>query len=335
MTQLVALPTLIADIGGTNARIASIDRHGRTSDPVIFHVADYLSFDDAVADRVLPFLPEPPKSMVLALAANIEGEEAKLTRGHWTFAPRALISAYNLRELILLNDFEVLAMSLPSLPGSGLRSLGTSPTDERGPKLVVGAGTGLGIGALIPVGDSWLPVRSEGGHIDFGPSSKRDYELWPYLSTDGARIDAESVLAGAGIERLYAAIMGFGGTPMQSLSVGEIVSAAARGVDEAATEAITLFTRHLGRYAGDLALLFLARGGVYVGGGVVGRLESLFDSGVFRAAFVEKAPFGSMLDLIPTSLISHPTPAFLGISALIEEPSRFLLDLSGRHWRAD
>ena len=327
------LPALIADIGGTNARIAWIDRHGLTSDPVIFQIADYPSFDDAIADRVLPFAPESPKSMVLALAANINGEEAKLTRGHWTFAPRSLIGAYDLREVILLNDFEALALSLPSLPADGVRALGPPGAGDVGPKLAVGAGTGLGIAALIPVGDAWLPVRSEGGHVDFGPSSERDYELWPHLSDDGTRIDAESVLAGTGIERLYAAIMSCEGKPTISMSVGEIVAAAA-GADAAAAEAIRLFTRHLGRYAGDLALLFLARGGVYVGGGVVGRLERLFDSEVFRTSFVDKAPFGSMLGSIPTSLITHPTPAFIGISALIADPKRFLLDLSDRHWRA-
>lgn len=329
------LPALIADIGGTNARIAWIDRHGLTSDPVIFQIADYPSFDDAIADRVLPLAPEPPKSMVLALAANISGEEAKLTRGHWTFAPRSLIDAYDLREIILLNDFEALALSLPSLPPDGLRALGPPGVDNGGPKLAVGAGTGLGIAALIPIGDAWLPVRSEGGHVDFGPSSERDYELWPHLSGDGARIDAESVLAGTGIERLYAAIVSCEGKSATSNSVGDIVVSATAGVDAAATEAIRLFTLHLGRYAGDLALLFLARGGVYVGGGVVGRLERLFDSEVFRTSFVDKAPFGSMLSSIPTSLITHPTPAFLGISALIADPDRFLLDLTDRHWRAD
>ena len=335
MTPLVDLPALIADIGGTNARIAWIDRDGRTSEPVVFPIADYPSFDVALVDRVLPLTPEPPRSMVLALAANIEGEEAKLTRGHWTFAPRSLIAAYDLREIVLLNDFEALALSLPVLPSDGLLSFGPTDAVERGPKLVVGPGTGLGIAALMPVGNAWLPVRSEGGHVDLGPSSGRDFELWPHLSVDGARIDAESVLSGAGIERWYAAIMGRGGKQAPSKGVGEIVAAAASGADAAAAEAIRVFTEHLGRYTGDLALLFLARGGVYIGGGVVGRLKRLFDGDMFRASFMDKAPFSSMLSSIPISLITHPTPAFLGISALIADPARFLLDLSSRHWRAD
>ena len=332
-TSLVALPALIADIGGTNARFALIEPDGRIGEALKFQIAEYPDFADAVTDRVLPTLAVRPRSMVLALAANLEGESAKLTHGHWTFTPRHLLTEFDLEDVVLLNDFEALALALPNLPASGLRALGDRKSGGRGPKLVVGAGTGVGVGALVPVGDAWVPVTTEGGHIDFGAAHAGDFEVWRNLPSKVSRITTETVIAGSGIENLYLAVSAVNGRDAARLSVTEIVAAARSGDDPIANEAIRLFSRHLGRFAGNMVLLYMSRGGVFIGGGVVGRLAELFDEKVFREAFCDKDPFRSMLSAIPTELITHPTPAFLGIAALVAAPTRYLVDLSGRHWR--
>lgn len=332
-TTLVPLPALAADIGGTNARFALVGSDGQVGKPIIFPIAEYPDIATALAQRILPSLTDRPLSIVFALAANIEGEQAKLTHGHWTVTPRELLTAFDLQDVVLLNDFEALALALPAFPADNLTPIGERKKDVRGPKVVLGAGTGLGVGALIPVGDAWLPVTTEGGHIDFGAVHPRDFEVWKNLPSPLGRVTTETVLAGAGIANLYLSLSAINGRDPGTVDVREVVSAARAGTDAAASEALELFARHLGRFAGDMALLYMARGGVYLGGGVVGRLGDLFDQTAFQRAFCDKTPFSAMLQAIPIHVINHPTPALLGIASLITQPARYLVDLTGRHWR--
>ncbi len=332
-SSLVPLPALAADIGGTNARFALLGANGEASDPIIFPIAEYSDVAAALAQRVLPSLPDRPRSIVFALAANIQGDEAKLTHGHWTVAPRALRAAFDLLDIVLLNDFEALALSLPMLSAENLKPVGERKAETRGPKLVLGAGTGLGVGALIPVGDSWLPITTEGGHIDFGAAHQTDFEVWQNLPLSVGRVTTETVIAGAGIANIYRSLKSIKGRDPGPVDVTDVVDAAKTGTDATASEAVKLFARHLGRFAGNMVLLYMARGGVYIGGGVVGRLGDLFDEQEFCRAFRDKAPFSAMLEAIPTQLITHPTPALLGIASLITQPERYIIDLTGRHWR--
>ena len=329
---LVALPALIADVGGTNARFSLVDETGEMSPPISCAVASHRDVADAIADFVLPALPVKPRSFVPALATAIKGESIKLTHAHWTFTPRDLIARFGFDDVILLNDFEALALALPSLTPDALKPIGTPRPPANGPKLVVGAGTGFGVGALMPAGDAWLPISTEGGHLTYGPATERDFAIWPHLPRTVGRTEVEAVLAGKGIVNLYTAIATTDGVPVEALGVGEIVDRARAGTDPVAAEAIRLFTAHTGRQTGDMALLYLPLGGVYIGGGVVARLGDLFDDWTFRSAFDDKEPFRKLMESIGTSIIVHPCPALVGIAALVTEPQRYLVDLTGRHW---
>lgn len=334
MTEpLVALPAIIGDIGGTNARIAVVGRDGAIRDSMVFPIGDHADFAEALADRVLPSLAEPPKSAVLAIATNIEGETIRLTHGHWSFTPRELIALFGFRDVIILNDFEALSLALPSLDESQLTPIGPALRAHAGVKLVIGPGTGFGVAALAPVGDAWLPISTEAGHIDFGPASARDFDIWPNLAPD-ERVKLETVLAGAGLANLYRAIAVADGKSPAKITVPEVVARARGGSDGVATEALKLFIAHFGRFSGDLALMFLPKGGIYIGGGVTARLGELFDAEAFRAAFVDKAPYRAFMESIPVWMITDPYPAFRGIAAIINDPRRYLIDLGRRHWRA-
>jgi glucokinase len=335
--MLAQPPTLIADIGGTNARFALVGPGGAAlGNPVAVAVANYRDFETALRDAVLPALEQRPRSAALAVAAVIDGDRAHLTNGTWTIEPRRLVLAHGLDQVCLLNDFEALALSVPHLRDEMLLPIGGGICLSGAPKLVIGAGTGLGVAALVSVEGRWLPMATEAGHVDFGPTDRRDFEIWPHLLRSGGdRISAEMLLSGSGIERLYVAVARSGGAVDRSLSAPEIVDRAAARSDPAAAEAVDLFCGYLGRFAGSMALVFLARGGVYIGGGIAPRIAERLESGGFRTAFEDKHPFAAFVASIGTSLITHPEPALLGLARLVADPSRYLIDLAKRTWHKE
>ncbi len=333
MTQtLLPLPCLIADIGGTNSRFAVLNEDGTLTDLLTFPIAEGSDFAAEVAERVIPAFASRPRSALLALAGLIDGERVKIVNGGWYVEPRRLQTVIGLDEVVLINDFEALALALPALQDNDLVRIGGGRFAQEETKLVIGPGTGLGIAALIPAGDRWLPVATEGGHMDFGPAHPREFEIWPFLSPTGARVQVETVLSGRGIENLYRAIVTVEGAKPEPFKAAEVVTRAEAG-DVAASEALDIFAACLGRLAGDMVLLYLSRGGVFVAGGIPPRIVDRFTNGIFRSAFVDKAPFHDALEAVGTTLVVHKAPAFVGAAELIRDPSRFAIDLSKRHWR--
>ena len=326
-------PTLIADIGGTNARFAVANADGSVGRSVHFPIAGHDDLGAALTNVVLPQLPATPSSAVIAIAGEIDGDGARLTNGHWVIEPLRLLEEFGLDEIWLLNDLEALALSLPHLGDNGLAPIGGGLNQDESPKVVIGAGTGLGVASLIPVAGRWLPIPTEGGHIDFGPADRRDYEIWPHLRGADGRISAEMILSGAGIERLYVAVSRTNGRTDESCVAADIVSRANDRSDDTAVETINRYSAYFGRFAGSLALVFLARGGVYIGGGIAPRIATQIQTGPFRRCFEDKQPFSALVGSIATSLILDSEPALLGLAKLVADPDRFLIDHSKRRWR--
>src|SRR5581483_4677891 len=153
------------------------------------HTANHANIDDAI-DLVLRKANRRPRSALLALAGPIAGEAVPLTNSDWKVVPKALIARFDLAEVILLNDFEALSLSLADLvPGDLDQIGGGSATPERA-RIVLGPGTGLGAGALIHARGTWIPIPGEGGHIDLGPVTSRDMAIWPHIEWGGGRVSA-------------------------------------------------------------------------------------------------------------------------------------------------
>jgi glucokinase len=180
------------------------------------------------------------------------------------------------------------------------------------PVAVLGPGTGLGtaIGAAGPGG--WHAIQGDGGHADLAPVDDEELKIWQRLRRLHGRLSAESVLSGPGLERLYSAL-----ADGARLGAAEIDAAAWRG-EPAALEAHALFTRWLGRVAGNLALIAGARGGLFLVGGILPRWGDRFDVAAFRHAFEDKAPYTEWLRAIPSYLVMHPQPGLLGLAVLAE-----------------
>lgn len=333
--QPVPFPALIGDIGGTNARFAVV----QGPDGPVTHIptvatADHAAIDDAIRVAVIEKGGHRPKSAVLALAGPIEGDEVPLTNSHWVVAPRRLVAAFGIDDVILLNDFEALSLSLPGLKPADVEQIGRGAALPNSARVVIGPGTGLGAGALIHARGFWIPVPGEGGHVDLAPISDADMALWPHLEHQDGRIAGETLLCGSGLVRLYRGVAAWKGVEPRLSDPAAISTAGLAGTDPAAVESVALFAEYLGRLAGNMALIFAARGGVYIAGGISGHIAPVLKSGRFREAFINKYPHREMLDRIPTALITKPFAALDGIADFVCRPDTFGVDLQGRRWQS-
>lgn len=325
-------PALLADIGGTNARFWCLA--GPDAPPsamVRLETGAYPAFADAVAAALAVGGFPRPRSLLVGAAGPVRGRSVTLTNAAWQIEGASLAARLGLDQGILLNDFETLALALPALQPSDLRRIGAVPP-QPGLKLVIGPGTGLGVGALALAGDRYLPMPSEGGHIGFFAETAEDQALWRRLGLGETRVQAEMLLAGPGLPRLHGALGGAG-----AATAAEITGAALDGGDTLARATIRLWLRLIARFAGDMALTFMATGGVYLAGGILPRVAGLIEPQAFRTEFEHNAAHAACLAGMPVHLIVAEEPAMIGLAALARAlaraPTRYLIEYPGRLWR--
>jgi glucokinase len=327
-------PVLIGDIGGTNARFGIVEAPGLPMtrfDPV--RIADFASIEDALR-RLVKSMPRQPKSMTLAIATPLVGDRMRLTNGDWVIDPASLIAQFGLDGVVLMNDFAAQALAALALDPGHVTAAGGAPVLARAPKVVIGPGTGLGIAFLVNVAERWAIIPGEGGHVDLGPRSQREMTIWPHLEKSAGRMSAENALSGRGLENLFRAICKADGLPPRPANASEISQHAVDGSNAQAAEAVELFLRLLARVAGDMALLTLARGGVYIGGGIGARFTRQIATPSFRSEFEDKSPHEAILKTIPLFVLTHPTGALDGLNAFVQHPDDFSLEMATRRFPA-
>lgn len=330
---MLKFPVLIADIGGTNARFAILpDAHAEPQHFPTVRTADYASIDEAITQTVLAETPTSPASALIALAAPIDGDEIALTNCHWVVRPKQMIEALGLEQILLLNDFEAQALAVIALGPEHLEKIGGGNAIIDTGRVVLGPGTGLGVAGLVHSRNVWIPVPGEGGHVDLGPRSARDFAIFPHIATIEGRISAEQILCGPGLVNLYRAVAAADGIEPRLTTPAEITAAALDASDPVAVEAIDIFVTCLGRMAGDLALIFMSRGGVFLTGGIAQKIIPALKSGRFRAAFEDKAPHSALLRAMPVYVMIHPLAALVGLAAYARAPARFGIETAGREW---
>jgi glucokinase len=270
---------------------------------------------------------------VIAVAGPVEGDEIQLTNCPWIVKPRQMLAHLGLSDIIVLNDFEAQALSVVALGDEHIERIGGGEPEPRAGRVVLGPGTGLGVAGLIHALDHWIPVRGEGGHMDIGPRTPRDFEVFPHIETIEGRISGEQILCGRGLVNVYRAVAAADGRPAPFTRPAEITAAALAKADPVAEEALELFVTCLGRTAGDLALVFMSRGGVFLTGGIAQKIVPALKAGNFRAAFEDKAPHSALMRSMPVYVITHPLGALAGLAAYAKEPSLFGVETGGRRWR--
>lgn len=327
-------PVLIGDIGGTNARFSIIG--GETSgagEPRIVKTADFAGVDEAIRAAVLDGAPRRPRTAILAVAAPIEGDEVRLTNCPWVIRPRRMLAEFGLDDVVLLNDFEAQALAVAALGMDHMEKIGGGEPVANAARVVLGPGTGLGVAGLVHAFGGWVPVPGEGGHIDLGPRTRRDHEVFANIETLDGRVSGEDILCGRGLTNLYRAIARAGGGEPALTAPSDITAAGLAGSDATAVETLEIFTTLLGRVAGDVALIFKARGGVYLSGGIAQKIVPALKAGNFRAAFEDKAPHNALMRSIPVHVVGHPLAALAGLAAYARTPSGFGVETAGRRWR--
>jgi glucokinase len=309
---------LLADIGGTNARFA-LQLQGRGSEAVsVLRCADYASLAAAIeyylgSEVVRSLHDGQVRHAAIAIATPIDGDLVGMTNHHWTFSIAALRAQLGLATLLVVNDFTALAMSLPLLAPGQRRKIGGGLELQGKPLGLLGPGTGLGVSGLLPAGERWIALASEGGHASFAPADRTELGVLEALWSDYGHVSAERLLSGAGLELIHRVLSG------ESLRASHITDGALGGDSAACERTVACFCAILGSVAGNVALTLGATGGLYIGGGIVNRLGELFERSQFRARFEAKGRMAPYMANIPTFLITEEFPAFLGVSALLDE----------------
>jgi glucokinase len=309
---------LVADIGGTNCRFAFVGDDGRILDARTLRVADFPGPVEAarayLGERVV-------EDAVLAVATPVEDDLVALTNSPWRFSQEAVREALGLRRFAAINDFVAQALAVPRLgPDDLIRIGGGEPLPGRS-IAVIGPGTGLGVSALIPTREGWLPLASEGGHVSFAPGSDEEVAVLQALRSRWGHVSAERVISGPGLLEVAHALALMRGIELR-LERPEDVTARAAGDCAVCLDTVRLFLGALGGVAGDLALTVLARGGVYICGGICRRLGPLLDHELLRARFEAKGRFRELLGTIPIFVTTRSGMGLIGAAAYGIETGR-------------
>lgn len=323
--QAGGYPWLVADIGGSNARFGWIDGPGSAVAHIrTLPVAQYESIAAAarayLKDQAALGFTAAPRRAALALATAINTDRIVLTNSHWSFSRRELQSALALDDLLLLNDFEALALSLPRLRGDQLKAVpGPALGEPQGTLAVIGPGTGLGVGGVVKAPREWVALPGEGGHMTLAPVNDYESELLAVARKEFAHVSAERLLSGIGLPTLHAAVATVAGQPPAERLTAERILEGAQAGDEICGRTVDQFCAFLGSFAGSVALALGARGGVYIGGGIVPRLGERFFRSEFRARFEAKGRFSPYLAGIPCVLITDTLAALSGAALALEQ----------------
>ena len=310
---------LVGDVGGTNARFALVDTQGHVRHLHVYTAANYGSLGEVIADYLGRTLNhKPPPRAVVAVAGPVLDGEIEFTNLDWRVSEGDLLAQFAFEAVELINDFAAQALACPLLAPADLRTLGPTLRGAADcPMVVMGAGTGFGVAGLARSERGDTAVATEGGHAAFAPSDDVEVEIWSQFRARHGRVSIERLMSGRGLFELYGVLAGLRQLEAALVDEKAVMDAAAAG-DALAGETLDRFCAILGAVAGDLALSFGARGGVFISGGIPPRMADRLASGAFRTRFEDKGRLSAYVAEISTSLVVHPYPAIIGAARQLE-----------------
>lgn len=315
---------LVGDIGGTNARfaLASPDAVG-FAEARTLACADFETAEQAIDAYLAETGAARPDAICLAAAGPLVDGTVRFTNNNWTLSRDGLATRFETDLVALLNDFEAIAYSIPSLGDGDCLPVGLLPLPtldrEYFNVAIIGPGTGLGAAGLLCRDGRLTPVVGEAGHVGFAPENRVQVQLLEQLRQRFDRVSDERLLSGPGLQNLYVALAAMHGETPQQWSAADIVAQAMQAGDARAGEALQIFFEVLGQVAGNLALTLGAADGVYIAGGIVKRYPDALANSRFRNGFEQKGRHRSLMERIPTQVIMHPEPGLLGASYRVRE----------------
>lgn len=314
---------LAADVGGTHARIGLLRARAGAYPPIemlaghVYECAKWPGLGEILQD----FLAHHAGGhgviarCALAVAGYLRGDELVSENLRWPVRISELRERLGLDRLDIVNDFEALARGTRFLSvGDSLAVIDAKGTP--GPTVVVGPGTGLGCAVLLPNGDAPLVMPSEAGHVALAPGNEREIEVLRRLGRDRAYVHTGFVLSGPGLVNLYRVLAEIEGAAAVHAEPAAVSAAALGGNDPLAREALSMFCAMLGGFAGDLAVMFKAGGGVYLAGGILPFIQDFLLASEFRARFLNKGVMRPFLANVPVRLIEHGQLGVFGAAAM-------------------
>ncbi|MBV8543763.1 MAG: glucokinase [Acidobacteria bacterium] len=305
------------DIGGTKVLLQLVDasQAGRT---VIaeqrYESKAYATFDAMLDEFVSEHAPASIDAACFAVAGPVFADRAEVTNLTWKIDALALVKQFSIGRVSLINDFYAVALGVPILAAADFIVLNAGKRVNFAPIAILGAGTGLGEANLVHDGMKWNVVPSEGGHADFAPQDEEQTQLFLNLHPKYGHVSWERLLSGMGLVNIHNFLSGHDRPYDETLPM-EIAKALAEG-DPTAARTFAIFVDIYGAEAGNMALRLLARGGVYLAGGVAAKNVDRFTDGKFMAAFLRKGRFQNILAAIPVNLITNPKVGLLGAAEM-------------------
>ncbi len=314
---------LAGDVGGTKTNLAYYEQQGDRLVPVLsesYPSQNYPSLSDVLA-VLQGEHPQRITAAAFGIAGPVVDNRCRLTNVNWTVDGDEIARSLGLSSVGLLNDLAATAYGILRLERSDIVTLQAGDPQRHGAIGVIAAGTGLGGGALIWDGSRYRAIPSEGGHADFAPRTDVEMDLLRFLQKSYPSVGVERVVAGPGILNIYrflrsrttAAEPSWLASAMRSGDPSAAISRAAmEGKDETCVKALDLFVSAYGAEAGNIALRFLATGGVYVAGGIAPKILPRLQSGLFRDSFISKDTYRQLLENIPLHIVLNEKTALLG-----------------------
>jgi glucokinase len=316
VTMNTALPPLVvADVGGTNLRLATLQNNQlvnlattycEAGNPETF-IHQYLQ-DNNLAHAI----------MCIAIAGPVNGDAVSMINFDWHFSQQELKARLGLEHLYVINDFHAMSLCVPHIPETELIQVGGGEADKSRACIICGPGTGLGIGHLIPTEDGdWVVMPGEGGHSDMVINSEREMAIWQLMHRESAHVFTEKLLSGPGLVNIYHAVCKLDNIAAEELTPENITQRAVDNRDTACTETLNTFCELLGSLCGSLALTSGALGGVYITGGLIPKILDYFKQSNFRSRFEDKGSYAFYVEPIPTYVIVSDFPGLTGAASYL------------------
>lgn len=317
---------IYGDIGGTKTLLRAAVCFEDKTEPFHEQRYDSQAYDD-FSKILTDFLDKAgmnksghyPVSACFAIAGPIVSQQAKLTNLPWLMDASLLATEFSIPNVKLINDFEAIALGIEKLSRDDLATLQCGVTSPPAMRVVLGAGTGMGVAWAHWQDDRYIPLPTEGGHIDFAPTTPLQIELLDYLTKKFGHVSIERVLSGSGLTNIFnflqadpARYPGIAAIDLNADSGATITQLALEQQHPIAQQALEMFVEIYGAYAGNLALVGLCRSGVYIAGGIAPRIIDTLKQGGFMRAFQNKGRFSGLMSEIPVHVIMNPQVGLLG-----------------------
>ncbi len=327
MNTSIKKTLLAGDIGGTKTLLRLFEAGGGVLAERRFDSDSFVSLNQVVTG----FLSDYPTLSIAAacfgVAGPIEGGRAKITNLPWRIDEASISAEFHIPQVRLVNDFQAVAYGIEALESQDLVTLQAGELQEFGVRAVIGAGTGLGEGFMVWREGYYEAFPSEGSHADFAPVDALQIELLRYLVARYGHVSYERLLSGPGLVNIFDFMRDSCGkqatAELQSaMKTGDPAAAisdcAMGGIDDLAVSALDLFARIYGAEAGNLALKVLARGGVYIAGGIAAQIMGKLKDGAFMHAFADKGRFAGLLGNVPVHVVLNPKVGLMGAARVAE-----------------